>query len=325
MVEVYRLYYPLIVLQDERETHKLKRRAMQQCLSKERRRRSDSDVAAKNASIITKAGGLRGNGVVTEENSSTSSSPDAAVLPRPPSEENLLLKIHQKMGRSIKRKAQQLTGYPTRFMGMHPRYWLTRICEKVIKYMIPAIYTAECCSWIGVCTRIEIWNGVEETIWGLWGVGCLLCSLDLMILRDEALDLTFRSMGYNENRRLKNNRTTASSSIQHNDGALGDTSSASSSDPDTPQSNALLIKLGRWIARDMIPARTGKLAGLSGLSPLSGLWVARPSTESDPRTLETDEPTKLPGHLNKLQTVLLVNAVFLTIFVYFMFTVDVPM
>merc|ERR1712194_238904 len=69
------------------------------------------------------------------------------------------------------------------------------------------------------------------------------------------------------------------------------------------------------------------MGSLTGLSKVSGLYgnLEAPEDSESLHTLETHNPATLPGHLNQLQGMLRAFSAVSLLYVYFMFTVDVPM
>lgn len=64
---------------------------------------------------------------------------------------------------------------------------LARAAQIPIHWMGFLIYIAECLSWIGVLSRKEIWNGIENSIWGIVFFGVLVALADLLLLASETV------------------------------------------------------------------------------------------------------------------------------------------
>merc|ERR1740123_1434121 len=163
LLELYRLFYPLIVLQDEKLTARLRRRARRRLAQKK-----DKDSQKHRA-------------VVEEQEEETDI--DSSETEERNDQNIVVTNLLEVTARKISEKSSDLVD----IFGVHPRYWLTRIAEKVVRSMVPMIYLAECCSWIGVCTRVEIWNGLEESLWAFTFLGVAICFIDLALLKEEAL------------------------------------------------------------------------------------------------------------------------------------------
>eukprot|EP00511_Aplanochytrium_stocchinoi_P006397 CAMPEP_0204825736 /NCGR_PEP_ID=MMETSP1346-20131115/3551_1 /ASSEMBLY_ACC=CAM_ASM_000771 /TAXON_ID=215587 /ORGANISM="Aplanochytrium stocchinoi, Strain GSBS06" /LENGTH=331 /DNA_ID=CAMNT_0051953453 /DNA_START=61 /DNA_END=1056 /DNA_ORIENTATION=+ len=68
---------------------------------------------------------------------------------------------------------------------------LAKIAEQVkcfriqaaTRFVVPSIVIAQSCCWMGVTTQLQLWHGLEETIWmvvmQLCGLGALLCATQI--------------------------------------------------------------------------------------------------------------------------------------------------